>query len=64
MLKLIFKNIILILNNILVKTFKKVYFNKRIMNEKIDDKKYKRQLVFGGTGGMYNYSLGIASVIQ
>ena len=29
-----------------------------------DDKKYKRQLVFGGCGGMYNYSLGIASVIQ
>lgn len=29
-----------------------------------ENKKYKRQLVFGGTGGMYNYSLGIASVIQ
>ena len=36
-------------------------------NEKVEDnenKKYKRQLVFGGCGGMYNYSLGVASVIQ
>ena len=43
------------------------YFNKRIsekMSENNENKKYKRQLVFGGTGGMYNYSLGIASVIQ
>ena len=43
------------------------YFNKRIsekMTENNENKKYKRQLVFGGTGGMYNYSLGIASVIQ
>ena len=29
-----------------------------------NDKKYKRQLVFGGCGGMYNYFLGIALVIQ
>ena len=34
------------------------------MTENNKNKKYKRQLVFGGTGGMYNYSLGIASVIQ
>ena len=35
------------------------------MNERMNEnKKYKRQLVFGGCGGMYNYFLGIALVIQ